>query len=106
MTNEEFENLCREFTDKGKLIEAGFIGLQFAAIAPDAPPVQVEEMRMAFFAGAQHLFGSIMGILEPDAEPTEKDLERVSLINSELNEFIEQFKAHLQAGHGRKGRAN
>lgn len=99
VTNEEHQNLCREFTDRGKLIEAGFIGLQFAAIPEDAPPVQVEEMRMAFFAGAQHLFGSIMGIFDPDAEPTDKDLERMGLINSELNEFIEQFKAkHTKPG--------
>jgi hypothetical protein len=85
------ERLSRELTDKGKLIEAGFIGLRLAAIPLDAPATQIEEMRNAFFAGAQHLFSSIMTILEPDAEPTEKDLERMDLIDKELRLFINDF---------------
>ncbi len=47
---------------------------------------------MAFFGGAQHLFASIMGILEPGAEPTDNDMHRLTLINNELEEFITQFK--------------
>jgi len=86
------ERLARELTDKGKLIEAGWISLRIASIPANAPPVQLEEMRNAFFAGAQHLFGSIMSILEDDAEPTEKDLDRMSLINDELQAFIQAFE--------------
>lgn len=56
------ERLSRELTDKGKLIEAGWIGLRIACDLEDAPKVQLEEMRNAFFAGAQHLFSSIMTI--------------------------------------------
>jgi hypothetical protein len=85
------ERLSRELTDKGKLIEAGWVGLRIAAIPLDAPAVQLDEMRNAFFAGAQHLFSSIMSILEPDAEPTEKDLERMDLIDRELKAFINDF---------------
>jgi len=85
------ERLSRELTDKGKLIEAGFVGLRIAAIPLDAPAVQIEEMRNAFFAGAQHLFSSIMTILEPDAEPTEKDMQRMDLIDKELRAFINDF---------------
>jgi len=48
-------------------------------------------MRNAFFAGAQHLFSSIMTILEPDAEPTEKDMQRMDLIDKELRAFINDF---------------
>ena len=86
------ERLSREFTDQGKLIEAGWIGLRIAAIAPDAPALQLEEMRNAFFAGAQHLFGSIMNILDPGEEPTEKDMERIGLIDAELRSFIQEFE--------------
>lgn len=92
MTKAECDALCRALADKGKLIEAGFIGFQFAVIPSDASPLQLEEMRMAFFAGAQHLFGSIMQILEPETEPSENDLKRMDSINTELNEFIEHFK--------------
>lgn len=87
------ERLSRELTDQGKLIEAGWISLRIAAIPPDAPPIQLEEMRMAFFAGAQHLFSSIMTILEPGAEPTDKDIDRMDLIDKELRHFIKDFEA-------------
>jgi hypothetical protein len=86
------ERLSRELTDSGKLIEVGFISLRLACIPLDAPAEQLREMRMAFFAGAQHLFGTIMTILEPGDEPTEKDLKRLDLINAELGEFIKDFE--------------
>jgi len=85
------ERLSRELADQGKLIEAGWVGLRVACDLEDAPKVQLEEMRNAFFAGAQHLFSSIMTILEPDAEPTKKDLERMDLIDKELRTFINDF---------------
>ena len=85
------ERLSRELADKGKLIEAGWVGLRIACDLEDAPKVQLQEMRNAFFAGAQHLFSSIMTILEPDAEPTEKDMERMDLIDKELRAFINDF---------------
>lgn len=86
------QRLERELVDKGKLIEAGWVGLRLAAIPDNASPVQLEEMRNAFFAGAQHMFASIMSILEPDAEPTDKDLARMGLIDAELRDFIEKFE--------------
>lgn len=82
----------RELADQGKLIEAGWVGLRLAAIDPDAPPDQLTEMRMAFFAGAHHLFGALMDVLDPDAEPTDADMKRMALIDNELDGFIEDFK--------------
>lgn len=87
----DLQKLSRELTDSGKLIEAGFVGLRIAAMDKDAPEIQVNEMRMAFFAGAQHLFDTIMTVLEPDAEPTAKDLHRMDLIDKELRAFIADF---------------
>lgn len=83
--------LSKELTDRGLLIEAGWVGLQAAAIPADAPQVQLDEMRNAFFAGAQHLFSSIMSILDPGSEPTDADLARMSLINDELGRFVDEF---------------
>lgn len=91
-TTPELEKLSKELTDKGGLIEAGWIGMKFAAFSPDAPAAQVAEMRAAFFAGAQHLFGSIMTILDPGDEPSAADLRRMDQIDAELREFIEQFE--------------
>lgn len=95
--SEDLERLSRDLTDRGLLIEAGFVSLRRAAIAPDAPPEQVAELRAAFFAGAQHLFGSIMTMLEPGDDPTHGDLRRLDLINAELLRFVEDYKArHLR----------
>jgi hypothetical protein len=84
--------------DQGKLIEAGWIGMRLACVPDDAPAIQLEEMRMAFFAGAQHLFGSLTGGgLDPDAEPTDADIRRMDLIDAELRAFIKDFEMrHLK----------
>lgn len=86
------EELTKRFVDDGKLIEAGFAAMRITMIPKDAPEIQVREMRMAFLAGAQHLFGSIMSILEPGADPTETDLRRMDLINVELEAFTREMK--------------
>lgn len=96
----DHDAICRKLVDRGRLIEAGFEMLRFSAIADDAPMIQIEEMRMAFFAGAQHVFASIMSILEPGAEPTDNDLGRMTAIQTELDEFIEQFKLRYRATPG------
>jgi hypothetical protein len=96
MTEQEIEKLTQGLTDAGLLIEAGWVGLMHAAMAKDASDIQVKEMRMAFFAGAQHLFASIMTIMEPgDDEPTDKDLDRMSQIADELERFRNNFEADL-----------
>jgi hypothetical protein len=87
ITRQLAEELTKHATDKGKLLEVGWIAMMLHVIPKDAPDTQVSEMRKAFFMGAEHLFQSIMSILDPGAEPTEKDLERMSLIYAELKTF-------------------
>jgi hypothetical protein len=88
--------ITKQLSDSGKIIEAGFVSLRMMAMDKNAPEDQVTEMRMAFFAGAQHLFGSIMTMLDRDSEPTERDLRRMDLIDRELKDFIKEFsKKHL-----------
>jgi hypothetical protein len=84
--------VTRRLIDEGKIIEAGWVSMRALMIAKDAPPLQLDEMRMAFFAGAQHLFTSIMSVMEAGEEPTENDLRRMSSIHAELDTFIEDFK--------------
>ena len=95
------KRLERDLVDEGKLIEAGWISLRLAAIPLDASALQLEEMRNAFFAGAQHLFASIMDIMDEDREPTEKDMQRMDLIDKELRVFIETYKLKHFAAEGR-----
>ena len=66
--------------------------MRIQSIPDSALALQLDEMRNAFFAGAQHLFALITSVLEPGEEPTEKDLRRMGSIADELDRFIEDFK--------------
>lgn len=92
-TSEQLAAATRKLTENGRIIEAGWIGLRAMAVPANAPAIQVEEMRNAFFAGAQHLFSSIMTMLDPGADPTEADLGRMDQIQQELDEFISVYVA-------------
>lgn len=97
------QRLEREMTDKGRLIEAGWIGCRLAALPLDTPARQLEQHREFFFAGAQHLFASIMSILDPGEDPTTADLSRMAKIEGELKEFIQVFQLrHFPAEGGRQ----
>jgi hypothetical protein len=95
MTVGEFPKISRNQIERGKLIEAGFIELR-ASMEKNVTEMQVREARMVFFAGALHLFGTIMSVHEPDAETTAKDMEhmllkdmeRISLVDKELSEWV------------------
>lgn len=81
--------------DNGKLIEAGFNALRSMAIAPDAPQIQVDEMRLAYMAGAQHLWASIMSVLDPGEEETPADLMRMAMIQDELDAWKQTLELRL-----------
>lgn len=86
--------IAGHYVDRGKVIEIGFAAM-IEATYPEwksMPKEQLHDLRMAFFGGAQHLWGSIMGILDPGSEPTERDMRRMDLIAHELEAFIEEFK--------------
>ena len=103
MADRQFlEQLSRRLADEGKLIEAGWAALRIQAIPLNAPAVQLQEMRMAYMAGAQHLFSSIMTILEPGQDETEADLTRMDLIHKELEAFGKELelRASKLAGRG------
>lgn len=89
--------LTKKFTDAGLIIEAGFAGFKLMAYSSNLPAAQEEELRNTFFAGAQHLFSSIMNVLDSGEEPTESDLNRITLIDNELKKFISAFEfKHLK----------
>jgi hypothetical protein len=94
------ERLTKQLADDGKLIEAGWVALRLAAMPPDAPPVQLTEMRMAFMAGAQHLFSSIISMLEPGSDETPTDLRRMDLIHKELEAFRKELELRVGPSKG------
>lgn len=81
------DEVTRQLGDKGMLIEGGWLALREVWIPKDAPPAQVKDLRWAFMAGAQHLYASIMAIMDPGREPTAADMRRLSLIAQELEAF-------------------
>lgn len=84
--------LAKTLADQGKLLEAGFVAMRATIIPPGAPEGQVSDMRIAYMGGAQHLFATMLAMLDPDAEPTANDLRRMSLIAAELRAFEGQWK--------------
>jgi hypothetical protein len=78
---------------KGLIIEAGWAGFRSMVYPEQVPPDQLEEASAAFFAGAAHLFSSIMYSLDPGEEPTDADIQRTEQINAELCRFISDFTA-------------
>lgn len=53
----------------------------------DFPEDQRREMRRAFYAGAQAILFKIIQVLAPEAEPTEDDLQMMSDLHQELQDF-------------------
>lgn len=96
-TREQLIALTRQLTAQGKLVEVGWIGLLLALRLEHVSDLQRDEMRKAFFAGAAHLFSSIVSMLDPGSEPSAADLRRMSQIHEELERFEEQLKAELRA---------
>jgi len=79
--------LTVELADKGKLIEAGFVAFATLVIPKDAPDIQFSEMQLAFMAGAEHVWSSVMAMLDFGEEPTDADLHRMNLIQREIDEW-------------------
>lgn len=88
------DRIAGHYIDRGKIIEMGFAELirQTYPGWETMDKQQLDDLRCAFFGGAQHLLGSIMGTLDPGSEPTEQDMRRMDLIHHELEAFIEEYK--------------
>ena len=91
--------LTKGLVDQGKLIEAGFL-IYDKLFLPDASLASREVARIAFMAGAEHVFSSIMSILDPGDEPTAADLRRLDSIDTELKSWRNVFEAKLRGMSG------
>jgi hypothetical protein len=92
----ELDALAKHLADSGRLIEAGWVALRLQAIPHDAPEIQIQEMRNAYMAGAQHLFASMMATLDSGDEPTDADMRRMDLISAELDAFYREAMARAK----------
>jgi hypothetical protein len=94
------EQLSRKLADEGRLIEAGWVSLRIMVIPPTAGADQLNDMRFVYMAGAQHLFSSIMTILEPGQMETEADVSRLDLIAKELETFYRELMLRAARAKG------
>ena len=95
------EQLTKRLADDGKLIEAGWVSMRLHAIPLNAPADQLHEMRLAFMAGAQHLFASMIGMLDPEPTETPDDMKRMDLIHQELEAFRGELELWVVKEKGR-----
>ncbi len=74
-------------------IAAGFASFREAAIPPEASAEQVDDMRTAFFAGAEHLFSALIDGIDGDCvEPNAADVSLLDKIAKELLEFVRDLE--------------
>ncbi len=75
------------------------MAIGFAAfVATAKPPIADEHLsqfRDAYFAGAQHLWASVMDVLDEGSEATEQDLRRMDLVNHELTAWRDDLNARF-----------
>jgi hypothetical protein len=64
-------------------------------VPAEAMPIQVQECRRAFYAGAESLLRAVMAGLDPGAEPTDADMVKMQEIEIELSQFVEDVKKGL-----------
>lgn len=95
MSDPKIIEIAKQVTEhlaaEGKVIEGGYRALEIMTLG-NASLLQKREMRKAFFCGAQHVWASIFALLDPEQEPTEKDMKRMSAIDAELRKFADELK--------------
>lgn len=91
------EQMAKRFADDGKLIEIGWLLLRQNVLDANCPPIQIQEMRLAFMAGAQHLFACIISILDPNenTETADVDVNCIILIAKELEAFKQELETRF-----------
>jgi len=79
----------------GALIEAGFSVIE-KRLKEEGKGVKVRnEAKAMFFAGAQHIFATIVRVLEPGAEATDNDVRVMEQISVELEAHEAMIKARF-----------
>lgn len=58
---------------------------------PQMTPVQIDEMKRCFFAGAFALLTRLMTFTDPGRKVTRNDMQMITEINLELKEFFQKI---------------
>lgn len=90
------ESAMHRLAEEGRIIEGGWLALRATWLPAGAPDHQVRDLRCAFMAGAQHLFASILTILDPGSEATDADMSKMNAIAAELEIFCAEIEGRMQ----------
>jgi hypothetical protein len=88
--------MARVLVDQGKLIEAGFAVLR-NSMPPDTTPERVQEARLYYLAGCEHVWTTLHQVMDEDREPTDRDMQRMA----KLQEEIDAARAELMLRFGK-----
>lgn len=88
---QQFERMLHETTeqlaDEGWLIMAGFAAYRQTVMPKEVSDTQLHECFVAYLAGCQHLWASMIDFLEPGQEVTAKDEKRMEMIFAEMQKI-------------------
>jgi hypothetical protein len=73
--------------ERPRLLDREFAGMMTAAGADGCDPVQRQDMRRAFFAGAAAFNHLIMANADAGDEPTDNDMALMEALQAELDAF-------------------
>jgi hypothetical protein len=100
---DELLKLQREWADKGQVIAGGAAMFEALFLTGGTLEAQRNDMRVAFTAGAEYIFSTMMSIMDGGDEMSDKDLSRMDAIHKEVEVFREFMRAHIAATGRRKG---
>jgi hypothetical protein len=89
------EEMVKRLADEGKLLEAGWVAMRRSPLLSHASGPMLEISRISYLAGCQHLFTSIMAMMDPGVMETENDLRRMDLIAKELDGVTQELKLRI-----------
>lgn len=74
-----------------KFIQSAWTSYRKMVVPPDAPPIQIQECKQAFFAGAATLFNCLLNGFDSSDDITKSDLQSMADIQSEIDDFGQQI---------------
>lgn len=90
--------VSHELANQGRVIAGGFAAYR---VLNELTEKQVELVEDAFYAGADHVLMTLMAVLDPGPiEPTNRDIQRLDKIMSELNTYRELAKLRYAKADG------
>lgn len=81
--------IVKASAESGLLVAVGWAAFQMSVRSQSA--AHNRDMMLAFYAGAQHAFVSIVNMMDAEREPTEADLQKMDKLHKELDVFAKAF---------------